>query len=62
MNKITTIGLEIHRDFHPIYKDDDILYEKLKHFEFKQLVCNRFGTWYETTFEKSPYSVEVWCK
>ncbi len=63
MNKITTIGLEIHRDLHPIYKDDEVIYEKLREFGFKQQTCNRLGMWYgNTVFKESPYSVEIWSK
>lgn len=63
MDKITTIGLEIHRDLHPIYKGDDVIYKKLKSFGFKQQVCNRMGTWFgNSVFEQSPQSVEVWYK
>ncbi len=62
MDKISTIGIEIHRDLHPIYKDDEIIYEKLRNFGFKQQTCNRMGIWYGTIFKESPYSVEIWSK
>lgn len=64
MSQISCIGVEIHAEFHPIYKGREILAQKLLDFGFIHRECRQMGMWYDngTVFVPGPLTIEYWSK
>lgn len=64
MSKVSTIGIEIHSEFHPTYKGVEVIRDKLTDFGFKQRECRQMGVWYDdfTRFEPGSLTIERWSR